>query len=134
MPVKASKFIEEWAQLSPEEKEKQIEELYLERKENGNNRFSFLFPTNINITEEEATIAAIQQSDPTDFQEIATHMLELSNDHYTSVRIKSEKSFSLTIGAYSTALFFFLAAATFFIFHQTNISYFTVLGAALLDP
>src|SRR5690348_13019474 len=113
MPVKASKFIEEWAQLSPEEKEKQIEELYLERKENGNNRFSFLFPTNINITEEKATIAAIQQSDPTDFQEIATHMLELSNDHYTSVRIKSEKSFSWTIRAYSTALFFFLAAATF---------------------
>src|SRR6266700_233503 len=99
MPVKASKLIEEWAKLSPEEKEKQIEELQLKSKEeseNWNKRVSILFPTSINIAEEQAAIAAIEQSDPTDFQTIATHMLELSNDHYTSVRTKSEKSFSWT--------------------------------------
>lgn len=86
---------------------------------------------NENISEEQAAIAAIEQTDPTNFHAIASHMLELSNEHYTSVRIKSEKSFSWSIIAYATALLFFLAAATFFIIHQTNASYFTALGTAL---
>jgi hypothetical protein len=37
MPVKASILIEEWAKLSPEEKEKQIEELQLKSKEESEN-------------------------------------------------------------------------------------------------
>jgi len=85
----------------------------------------------LDVAKERAAIDAIKQSDQTDFQEISTQVLKLSNEHYTSVRLKSEKSFSWTIIAYVVALLFFLAATTFFIIHQTNAPYITVLGTAL---
>ena len=70
MPITVSKLNEHWQSLSPEEQEKLMAELHLQAKEAvyGWNRHLF---TNINIVEEKAAIAAIQQSDPTDFQSIS---------------------------------------------------------------
>jgi hypothetical protein len=140
MPVKASKLIEEWAKLSPEEKEKQIEELQLKSKEeseNWNKRVSILFPTSINIAEEQAAIAAIEQSDPTNFQQIAATQLELANSYYTAVRIQSAQSFLWSRITSGIGFVFFLVAIIFLIIELGNISYFgaavSAIGGVLVE-
>jgi hypothetical protein len=140
MPVKASILIEEWAKLSPEEKEKQIEELQLKSKEeseNWNKRVSILFPTSINIAEEQAAIAAIEQSDPTNFQQIAATQLELANSYYTAVRIQSAQSFLWSRITSGIGFVFFLVAIIFLIIELGNISYFgaavSAIGGVLVE-
>lgn len=82
----------------------------------------------INYSEEKAAIAAIQQSDPTDFQQIAATQLELANSYYTAVRIQSAQSFLWSRVTSGIGFVFFLAAIVFLIVELGKVSYF---GAAV---
>jgi hypothetical protein len=82
----------------------------------------------LNTIEEKAAIEAIQQADPTNFQQIASTTIELSNSYYTSVRMQSAESFKWSRIISGVGFFFFLAAIIFLIFELGNVSY---LGATI---
>ncbi len=89
--------------------------------------------TNPNISEEKAAIAALEQSDPTDFQQIAASQLDLALSYYKSVRDQSEQSFLWSRITSGIGLAFFLLAVTFFIIRLENISYISAVGGALVE-
>src|SRR5437763_16363397 len=69
--------------------------------------------TNPNISEEKAAIAALEQSDPTNFQQIAATQLRLSESYYNSVHDQSEQSFLWSRITSGIGFVFFLAAIIF---------------------
>jgi hypothetical protein len=81
-----------------------------------------------NVSEEKAAIAALEQSDPTNFQQIASTQLELSNSYYTSIRNQSTQSFKWSLITSGIGFVFFLVSIIFLIIELGKVSYF---GAAV---
>lgn len=88
---------------------------------------------NPSISEEKAAIAALQQSDTTDFQQIAASQLDLAMSYYKSVRNQSEQSFLWSRVTSGIGFAFFLVAAAFFIVRLENISYISAVSGALVE-
>lgn len=93
--------------------------------------------TNSEISEEKAAIAALRQSDPTNFQENAANLLDLSDSYYKAVLKQSKQSFVWALIASGIGLFCFLVAVFFLLIHLGDISYYSAtisaVGGALVE-
>ena len=128
---------------TPEELEKMRAEALAKRKRHWWNNIKLRRTVNatasliLNTIEEKEAIAAIQKADPTNFQQIASTQIELSNSYYTSVRIQSAESFKWSRIISGVGFFFFLAAIIFLIVELGNVSYFgaavSAVGGALVE-
>jgi hypothetical protein len=124
MPVHASKLIEEWAKLSPEEQQKQTEEIKYDIKCLGE-RYSQRYLSYMNImygSEEKAAIATIQKSDPTDFQAISGSKLTLSNSFYNNALSQSRLSFLWALIWAGVGALFFISTVTLVIVLRPTIA------------
>ncbi len=153
MPITLKQLQAQDPRLSPEEQQKMLQELKKEAEKLLVNSVKVEFPkpgiydhafemmpyvssmslTNPDVSEDKAAIAALQQSDAMNFQEIAASILELSNSSYKTVQNQSKQNVLWSRITMVIGLGFFFASATFFITRLENISYMSIAAGALVE-
>src|SRR2546429_2179821 len=78
--------------------------------------------TNKNISEEQAAIASLQQSDPMDFQSISASKLTLSNSFYNNTLRQSQQSFLWSLIWAGVGALFIISTVTLVIVLQPTIA------------